>query len=138
MHKKLKNSETKLLCYIVDDTDLNKRYMEALIKEALYEHLISVRIFDCPEEVLKESVKDKPDIIISDHYFGDNSEMTGTELLRSIRKNNKEILLYLSSDLSKDEIEEKVLSIDATGYFSPSKITKEELRDKIIKDLEKL
>ncbi|MFH1728681.1 MAG: transporter substrate-binding domain-containing protein [Pseudomonadota bacterium] len=127
----LENIKPELCVFIADDNLIMREYIHNLCVEVLGKYNCKYYKFENPYEVLKEFENKQPDIVISDNHYSIGIDLLGVELLKMIREKNKDVLLYLCSDLSKEELQEMRLKSKANGCFNPT-VTKNELASIIL------
>jgi FixJ family two-component response regulator/HPt (histidine-containing phosphotransfer) domain-containing protein len=98
------------LIYVVDDEEFLCRLLENILIDNNYE----VRAFTNPLELLKSLENETPALILSDISM---PEMSGVDLLATIRKTNKDLpVLFISAHITKKALLES-MEMGASGFI---------------------
>ncbi|MCP4162133.1 MAG: hybrid sensor histidine kinase/response regulator [Deltaproteobacteria bacterium] len=121
----------KIICFIADDSEISRLYLENTIEKALSKYIPIIYTFEKPEDILAKMEEVMPDIIICDNNFDHKSDLKGEDLFKIIRKTNENVSLYLASNHSSSELKSIAENCNADGFFAPD-ISAENLQKKII------
>ncbi|MFH1729750.1 MAG: response regulator [Pseudomonadota bacterium] len=128
------NNAKSLVCFIVDDSVISRKYFKSMIQNILMDHEFMVFEFSDPQEALDAFGKLKPQLVFTDQYFENNLNFLGTDFIKSIRMQSKETKIYLYSNTSDDILKDMSKDYDVNATIIPD-ISFEDLKTIVFRDL---
>jgi len=102
------------LVFIVEDDLVQQKMLQHHFEELLGNY--DVKTFADPKDMFAH-VKDKPFAIVLDHFFSNNSDKTGLDYLKELKKNNASIPVVYHTTLKDDAVRAKVMALGAEDYI---------------------
>ncbi|NLI25471.1 MAG: response regulator [Bacteroidales bacterium] len=125
--------EKEKLVFIVDDENIILSLVEYVIGSQAG---IRLQTFSSVDECLA-ALSMEPDLVVTDHHFGNQGDQpaTGLDLLRSIRKVQKDLPVLVLSSHDDPLLKEQYRKEGATGYLTKNDYFVNDLEDTIKKYL---
>jgi len=103
------------LVFFVDDDKMILNLLEYTFKSR---QGLEVKTFFSGEECL-DNMDQKPDLVVIDHLFpSDTGQLTGLEVIRKIRKVNKDVSIIVLSSQQDENLISEFIKIGANQYIS--------------------
>lgn len=129
-----KEKKEVLNVFVADDSSLTLIALKHNITKACSEtYELNLETFQFPEDLIARAAIVKPQIIISDNDFGDNSQMNASDLFEALKHVGAK--KYICSNLPPEILNDIVESLSLDGSFDPS-VSSSELKQILFKKQE--
>jgi CheY-like chemotaxis protein len=101
------------LVFVVEDNLVQQKLLKVHFEEMLGTY--TVQPFADPEDMVKR-LNEKPFAIVLDHFFAD-SEKTGLDYLKYLKKNHPNIPVLYYTTLEDEKVRSEVMALGAEQYI---------------------
>lgn len=104
----------KKLVFIIEDDLVQQKMLQVHFEKMLGNY--TARTFSNPEDMLQH-LKEKPFVVVLDHFFSDEEGKTGLDYLRIMRKNHSSVPVIYYTTLDDESVRAEVMSLGAEQFI---------------------